>query len=340
LGSAGSLDGGSAAPDIDAARPCRSGRRYGDPVDAESGRSPAEPDSSGSGLAQRFLGGDRAGRPHRVLDGLARQNERCLAEVAEFRKRLASGLATPRDHAVIKQQYPYFGVLPCRAGGIDFVLFHAHDDVVGWEYLWFGDDGYEPEIVETWTGWAREARLVYDVGGYTGLMSVLAALANRQSQVHLFEPMERTVERAQVNLRLNGVAENVHLHDVAASDAAGEATINLYRPEQFLGTGTSLYDKGLKIHGVKTVHRVALDDLLPDGSPDLVKIDVEGHELAALRGLERTIARGRPRMIVEIWEHTRTDVLQLLDAWGYESASFEREESRVMNFRCSARPSG
>jgi FkbM family methyltransferase len=309
-------------------------------VEAEPGRSPAGPDPGGLELARRSLGGSGAGRPHDALDRLVRQNERCLAEVARFRQSVAGGGATRHDHAVIKQQHPYFGLLPCRAGGIDFVLFHAHDDVVGWEYLWYGDDGYEPEIVRTWTTWAREARVVYDVGGYTGLMSVLAVLANPQARVHLFEPMERTVERAQINLRLNGVAENVHLHDVAASDAAGEATINLYRPEHFLGTGSSLYDKGLEIHGVKTIHRAPIDDLIPDGSPDLVKIDVEGHELAALRGLERTIARGRPRMIVEIWEHTRAQVLRLLDGWGYEWTAFEREEVRVMNFRCSARPSG
>ncbi|MGX9352982.1 FkbM family methyltransferase [Shimia sp. W99] len=51
-----------------------------------------------------------------------------------------------------------------------------------------------------------------------------------------------------------------------------------------------------------TVELRRLDDLLPDTKVDLVKIDVEGAELGALRGGARLIARGRPVILFESTE--------------------------------------
>jgi FkbM family methyltransferase len=282
---------------------------------------------------------ERAPAHNEVLDRVQAGNDSTLAEIQRFRARVAAGDATRREHAELKQQFPYVGLLPCTAAGVDFVLFHAHDDVVGWEYLWYGEDGYEPEIARTWVEWAREAQVVYDIGGYTGLMSVLAARVNPRARIHLFEPMERTVERAHINARINDVASQIKLHPRAVSDTPGRAEINLYRKPDFLGTGTSLFDKGegYPVVATRMVRRVVLDRFMPKALPDLVKIDIEGHELAALRGMEATIARSRPRMIVEMWDHTRAEVLALLDSWGYDCQPFETTEEPVMNFQCRPR---
>lgn len=267
----------------------------------------------------------------KLIDG---ENERTLARIETFRPDYSAGKATFDDFSKLKHEFPYFGFVPCRSGAIDFVLFHANDDIVAWEYLWFGPDHYEKPIVATWLEWCREPALVYDIGGYTGLMSVLAALANRETTVHLFEPMDRTVERAKINVKANGVDRRVKLHNKAASNEAGEASINLYREENFLGTGNSIYDKNIPIQDVKKIQCVRIDDHLSGLSPQIVKIDVEGHELACLRGMLGTIKTARPKMIVEVWEHTRWDVLSLLSDLDYVCTPFEANERRVMNFKC------
>lgn len=268
-------------------------------------------------------------------------NRESLDWIAGFRERFARGEADFEEFSRAKHDHPFMGFVPCRAQGIDFVMFHANDDIVVWEYLWFGDDSYESEIVEQWVAWARDSSLVFDIGAYTGLMSILAAKANPDAAVHLFEPMDRTVERAKVNIYANSLRGRVKLHNRAASDAAGKAEINLYRDEDFLGTGNSIYDKSLRIAAVKTIECVVVDDYLPGELPDLVKIDVEGHELAVLQGMSNTIKSAGPRMIVEVWEHTRSEVLELLRSWDYECEPFERTEQRVMNYRCERRqPSG
>lgn len=272
------------------------------------------------------------------LDVIADGNRASLARIAEFREEFPNKQRGFKDFSKLKHDFPFIGFVPCRAAGVDFVLFHADDDVVAWEYLWFGDDAYEPEITAQWVEWARGAKLIYDIGAYSGLMSVIAGKVAPGAKIHLFEPMDRTIERAKVNLVANSLAgRRMTLHNRAASSDAGKVDINLYRNEDFLGTGNSIYDKGVPIRAVKTIETVVVDQYLPGKLPDLVKIDVEGHELQTLRGMEQTILAARPRMILESWEHDRQEVLVLLESWGYECIPFEKREKRVMNFACVPR---
>lgn len=273
------------------------------------------------------------------LDHIERQNQNTLQEAENFRTRMRMGCAKRSDIPQLKQKYPYFGILPVSAEGIDFLMFHAHDDVVAWEYIWNGTNGYETEMVRTWVNWCRTSPgCILDIGAYSGLMSLLAAKAHPKNHVHLFEPLERVIERANVNVKLNGVAQRVFRHALAASDQNGAAKITLYRDENFLGTGSSIYNKeGKQNFGVKDIQTVAIDMFLPDIAPTVVKIDVEGHELACLRGMERTIARSKPKLLVEIWEHSRADVLALLNTYGYDVQRFEAVETQVNNYAATPR---
>lgn len=269
------------------------------------------------------------------IDQLNCINQQTLSRINEFRKEKLNFKDRIREHSILKHKFPYFGYVSCRSGLIDFLLFHANDDVVAWDYLWFGDDAYEKEIISVWLEWCREPSLVYDVGAYTGVMSVLAALSNSETNIHLFEPIDRTVERAKINIRSNGIGKQVKLHNKAVSDRGGSEKINLYRNEDFLGTGNSIYNKDIEVVDEKTIQCVMLDEHLPELSPTIVKIDVEGHELACLIGMKNTLRRSKPKMIIEVWEHTRNEVLGFLNELGYQCVPFEKTESRVMNFKCT-----
>ncbi|PKQ04981.1 MAG: FkbM family methyltransferase, partial [Alphaproteobacteria bacterium HGW-Alphaproteobacteria-10] len=55
-----------------------------------------------------------------------------------------------------------------------------------------------------------------------------------------------------------------------------------------------------------------------------VKIDVEGHEIEALRGAEALIRRDRPDMLIEVADVNRAEIDALLNSFGYRIAATHR----------------
>jgi FkbM family methyltransferase len=111
---------------------------------------------------------------------------------------------------------------------------------------------------------------------------------------------------------------NVTVVGAAASDEAGKAT--LWLPPGGKGTEgrASLHQQG--DFGRSTeVETIRLDGL-DVSDVGLIKIDVEGHELAALRGAEGIVKRWKPNLIVEVEERhsPAADTLGLIESWGYE----------------------
>lgn len=64
----------------------------------------------------------------------------------------------------------------------------------------------------------------------------------------------------------------------------------------------------------------------------MVKIDVEGHELATLDGMDATLRRARPHILIEVWENTREDVLRRLHNMGCSLTRSEGRDPPVKNF--------
>lgn len=99
----------------------------------------------------------------------------------------------------------------------------------------------------------------------------------------------------------------------AASDLSGE--IELWLPaDRLAGTASVEPRDGRPLK----VPRIMIDGL---GLTDVrfIKLDIEGHELAALRGAARTIERDRPVLLLELEERHQpiTPVIELLTEWGY-----------------------
>jgi len=70
--------------------------------------------------------------------------------------------------------------------------------------------------------------------------------------------------------------------------------------------------------------------------PGLIKIDVEGHELAVLEGARRTLAACRPRLLVECEQRHRPDgdvrpVFEFLESLGYEGSFFLGRRRRPLS---------
>jgi FkbM family methyltransferase len=70
---------------------------------------------------------------------------------------------------------------------------------------------------------------------------------------------------------------------------------------------------------------VPIDDLAL--APDFVKIDVEGFELEALRGMMATIERCRPVLMIESYPGTAAGITDILGPFGYRPYVFDRPAS-------------
>ena len=142
-------------------------------------------------------------------------------------------------------------------------------------------------------------RVSIDVGSNIG--SYTFEMIRYCSQVLAFEPVEEHAAHLR-SFRLPGV----QIFEVALSDRRGKAqmTINVTGEASVGGMG-SLETIGQHREGAKTVARIVKTETL-DGlvtkPVGLIKIDVEGHEEAVIKGAENTIRQYSPNLLIELEE--------------------------------------
>jgi FkbM family methyltransferase len=138
----------------------------------------------------------------------------------------------------------------------------------------------------------QRGEVFVDIGANVGNYSVLAASIG--GRVVAVEPIASTFDRLLTNVRLNGQESAVSAHCIGLSDHKG--TLRFTTDSDTLN---HVIAENEDLPGAN-VAVVTLDSLLADASPTLVKIDVEGHELAVLKGAERTL--GSPSLLAVIIE--------------------------------------
>ena len=151
---------------------------------------------------------------------------------------------------------------------------------------------------------AGDGTTVVDIGASWGLFSYhLAGLVGVTGTVFSYEPhpMNKPVLEKLVKAR-----PNVRFRPVALSDLAGTADLQVpVFGSRHVTAQSSLahgFDgqRGVRVEKV-TVPTVRLDDDEAGGRRvDLVKIDVEGHEMSVLRGASVTLRKYLPPMLIEI----------------------------------------
>jgi FkbM family methyltransferase len=289
--------------------------RYGDPLDpAGSLKAMAELQRVVAPGGHLLFSGP-IGRPrvcfnaHRIHDPIAILEHFGELELVEFAVVDDAGrFARHRDPAACRDLAYGCGMFLLRRPLTQAPQFEVPADMA-----WAFDGGefqerdvtalFDELMAETATG------AVYDVGANCGWFAVRAARAGRP--VRAFEPVPATADFAERNLaRVAGA--DAQLMRAAVADQSGRATIHLYSSSG----NNSLHERTLppghplRRTGDVEVPVVRLDDLVGgDGfpAPALIKIDVEGAELAVLRGARETLARHRPLIVMEWAESTSRD---------------------------------
>ena len=149
-------------------------------------------------------------------------------------------------------------------------------------YLWHYPDFFEKEEIEAFCACITTDCVVLDVGANIGLYTMLAA--KRGARVFAIEADPLNAALLRHNVRLNGFEDRVTILEMAATDV--EETVPLYRTLPRVGE-SNIVQKGV-LSG--NVQGRPIDSLnLPPLA--VCKMDIEGAELMALRGMQRTLER-------------------------------------------------
>jgi FkbM family methyltransferase len=208
------------------------------------------------------------------------------------------------------------------AGGLAFdmrylPISHAHIGSIAGGNL-------ESAVQEAMVRHLPRGGVFFDIGANLGFFSLLAAHLSGldAGRVYAFEAAPDNAEAIRVNAALNAIP-NIEVWAVAVADRAGRGRLQVVDDQSW----SKLVDYGEHpfTERVIEVQLVAIDDLVAAGRvpvPDVVKIDVEGAELAVLAGMRETMARHRPAIICELHD-THAEFVSLMGQCGYRLINLE-----------------
>jgi FkbM family methyltransferase len=199
--------------------------------------------------------------------------------------------------------------------------YFSIDDVVA-------QDPYQQAIANSsifdWTWqffyqWIRPGDVFFDVGSNVGVFSLPAAL--KGSQTYAFELLSENVAHLVEAAEWNGVKDNLKVNQIAIGDSEGQVSFG----------GFSAWGKVLSYEnhlGSKIAPATTLDIFICEKSVarvDVLKIDIEGSELRALKGAQTLLRRDLPDIIIEANaltcgsnDYSYRELFRILSSYGYQ----------------------
>lgn len=163
------------------------------------------------------------------------------------------------------------------------------------DYAAHGIRIWEPETTKVVKELVKEGDVCVDVGASIGYFTLLfARLVGKTGKVYALEPTSNQCKYIKKNVELNGYQDRVEIHNKAAWDKTADNFSR--RDDNKEGNRVQVnasYEN--KIEGV------ALDDVLPE-KVDFIKMDIDGSEPIALRGLVKTFERNpQLKLVIEFY---------------------------------------
>jgi len=203
------------------------------------------------------------------------------------------------------------GLIPVwdEVSGQRLMMTWRGDSMMETEFFRHGLYGaWERQSLRIWAHLCADAHEILDVGANTGVYSLLARKNNPSAKIVALEPIPANADVLQANVDAN--AANVLVERIALSDRDGDAVMYMLKDQLNYMTAVddNRYARHPEITGRATVVPVSvpvetwatLKATRHLTGPDLIKIDVEGHEVAVMRSLYAHVAEHRPTILLEI----------------------------------------
>lgn len=207
-------------------------------------------------------------------------------------------------------------VLTCIEGDersmpMDIINFHSYEKS-------------NMEIIEKVLDRVAASGTFFDIGANIGYTSIRWAKKFPNCKVFSFELMPKTFEILKKNVQKNGVANQVNIYNVGVADSDKKIECYYY---PWVTANSSLENIQDRADAeVITADCVALDLFKEISSVkvDYIKIDVEGAELPAFKGMKEILNKNRPVVVAELLRtysakhgYHPNEVLELFREMGY-----------------------
>ena len=171
----------------------------------------------------------------------------------------------------------------------------------------------------------KKGDVVYDIGANYGNYSLIWNQLY-QAKVIAFEPLEENYLKARRNFAINPGA-NIILYNVAVGDKNGTFE-------------TSIDGNMVSVQGSirRSMKMIRLDDFVFSEEVqlpiiDLMKIDIEGYELEALKGMAKLLKLTKPKIIIETHSSDlMTSCFRTLEQLGYEMKYIQNKRAGTDKF--------
>jgi FkbM family methyltransferase len=177
---------------------------------------------------------------------------------------------------------------------------------------------YERKITNLVSKILNNEDVFIDVGAHVGYYSLLAAKKMGANGIVIaFEPNVDNYKILEHNVNLNEFSQ-IKLYKIGLSDYDGEAQFYI-NPFNDGGSSLTKFDyKALKIVKINVEKLDTFLNDIPLNKIDLIKIDVEGHQMNTLRGMEHTLQKFHPKIIVEFNDSvSKTEIINYLSTLNY-----------------------
>jgi FkbM family methyltransferase len=179
----------------------------------------------------------------------------------------------------------------------------------------YGD--WEKESLKIWAELSKKAQTIIDIGANTGIYSILAQNNNSSAKIIAIEPVDLNYGILSKNIKKNKFP--ILSEKIALSDQEG--TAKMFMLKDRLNYMTSINDNRYDLHpeikGNKEVVEIEVPikpfsfvykkhDL---NKIDLIKIDVEGHEITVLNSMLPYLEKYKPAIIIEIIGDENAEIL-------------------------------
>ena len=183
---------------------------------------------------------------------------------------------------------------------------------------------YEPDTLNLFTQLLENSSHFLDVGANVGLFSIIAAA--KGTKVTSFEP--HPVIRKVLKKNLKGLP--VKIYDFAASDSEEDVRL-------FISDEPGSHSLSMKQSDYVLVRSIEIDKIVKE-DVDLIKIDVEGAEVKALKGMHNILSKNKPILIIEVDEvHLNrfgedfNSLKTHLEKYGYKNKKIANENNYIFS---------